>query len=411
MRLGEEKRLSPPIILKLLERHTLGSAGQVVSDTLRADGSLTDCVRALEVRYASLQHPDSARVAIGNVRRDDDEAMGDLSDRIKKLAFMSTRLVRPRPEQMKQEMELASLNLLRCLTSAIRTEMSDRIRERRMMGIPDYTYAALTAELEDLESRKKAFNKVQIAEDALDKAAQEAKLIRDGQAVPRSEPENETVKTLKELVSKQDQKLIEVIKQMGQRDYKTNNSKGSYNSAQSRNNSGSRGRSPSIRSDRNRQIRGQSQGNWQRFNSCDRSNDQGRNQNWQNNRDSSRSRERDPSRPQNGYNWQQQGDRRSRRDSPHPNSKQARAGSRGTRTDSRDGRYNPGNRIRSDSNARIDFQALNVNRNECARCGLPFHYASSGSCPLRGKTLTNRVCANCGKGGHLPMDCLSSPKN
>ena len=55
----------------------------------------------------------------------------------------------------------------------------------------------------------------------------------------------------------------------------------------------------------------------------------------------------------------------------------------------------------------ISFTTLNVERDECAKCGLTGHHIGDGNkCPLRESDLQEKPCAHCNKGGHLAKECL-----
>ena len=57
---------------------------------------------------------------------------------------------------------------------------------------------------------------------------------------------------------------------------------------------------------------------------------------------------------------------------------------------------------------RIPLTTLNVQPDECAKCGLPGHRAfgeDGKKCPLRSKRLEMKACSACHKGGHLAADC------
>jgi hypothetical protein len=390
LRLGEMRHLSHDAILGLLERHTTGSAAQVVSESNRARLGLTECVRALEVRYADLQHPDSARIAVNAMDRTDKESIGQLADRIKRLAFMATRLTLDRDEQMRQEEDLASTNLIRCLRPVIRKAITDKISSRRVAGTIEYTYPALTAQCEDLEKREDAMKRLNFKDAAVKEAVKkiteletEAKELKEREdtatvALPTTEA-GETVRLLKELAIKQDKQIGEITKFVQQDRYS--------NSSQDRNQN--RSRSWEQRPNRNQGYyppQQQQQTGRYRFDS------KGREYNDRNYRNRSGDR-------------QYAGERRSRRDSPHPNSMRPRAGSYENRS------LSSNRPQRSDSGSPLDFSTLNVGRGECARCGLSNHYYNSRYCPLSGKQLTSKPCANCGKGGHLPMDCTRGSKN
>jgi hypothetical protein len=58
----------------------------------------------------------------------------------------------------------------------------------------------------------------------------------------------------------------------------------------------------------------------------------------------------------------------------------------------------------------LDLKALNVDRNECARCGLEGHMCSSPKCPLGRDKITDKACILCRKGGHLPARCPKTGK-
>jgi hypothetical protein len=66
---------------------------------------------------------------------------------------------------------------------------------------------------------------------------------------------------------------------------------------------------------------------------------------------------------------------------------------------------------------RITPLMLNVQKDECMKCGQPGHRAfgdSSKSCFLRDAMLTDKPCPTCNKGGHLKQDCprkTEYPKN
>ena len=371
MHLATQQNLSHAATLSLLERHTMGSAAQVVSDSIRAGGSLEECVRTLEVRYAGLQHPESARVSVNAIKREDNEKVGELADRIKQLAFMATRLTRPHDEQMMKENDLASTNLQRCLSPAMRTAIAERVRQRNIEGALPYTYTALTAEIEDLEKRNKALGKLKFDQDAVAEAVKKAEQVTTS-SDNVTEPETDTIRLMKEANSVQAkgfENMISYMKQM--RPYERSDK------------SRERNKSPGGRPDQ----KDQKKDNKYRYASKDR-----------------KDRPRSNSRDNKNRNYQ---DRSSRKDSPWPKDPP-----NWNREGSQTSRASSGTRsFRSDSNRRIDFSTLNITRTECAKCGLENHFMNSQYCPLKGKPLTSSPCANCMKGGHLPAYCLRSAKN
>ena len=57
---------------------------------------------------------------------------------------------------------------------------------------------------------------------------------------------------------------------------------------------------------------------------------------------------------------------------------------------------------------RITASDLNVEKNECWRCGLTGHFAfgrDRDKCPLNKQPITNTACSYCKKGGHIPQVC------
>ncbi len=256
LRLGQQNHLTYPVIIGLLERHSTGSAAQMVSDAMRANQTLEEIVRALEVRYSGLQHPQSARIAVNAIVRikDEDgklESISVLADKIKKLSFMATRLTRLPAAQLIEENELAKANLMRCLVTNIHTELVDKIHVRRVTSGPEYTYTGLIAEIEDLERRARAYGHVGFRDEPSDETAEKAAKVAEATI-----QQSEVVKLMTEMSLKQTENMEEVVKMVKQFDTRTTgtrpksdrsfdrNRDRSYDRYRDRSNERDRGRTP-----------------------------------------------------------------------------------------------------------------------------------------------------------------------
>jgi hypothetical protein len=391
--LGQQRNLSHAVILQLIERHTIGSAAQVVSDNIRAGDDLEECVRTMEVRYAGLQHPVSARVSVNAIKREDGQKIGDLADKIKQLSFMASHLILDRAEQMKQEYDLASSNLLRCLAPTLRIAITERMRQRNIEGALPYTYTALTAEIEDLEKRNKALSKLKFDQDAVDEAVKHAKEpnATPSELIIDNNVESETVRVMKEIGKNQTKSMDTLVKYMQQLRPRSQSGDRYYKSPTRPD---SRERRPSNRNDSRNDNRNDGR-NDKRNDYRNNNRNDGR---YERGRDRSYSNDRNRGRPRDS---RRDSDRRTPKgNSPYPR------GSMEPRDGSQSSRSSSNRTFRSDSNQRIDFRALNIERGECARCGFQNHFMSDATCPLKGHVLTSKPCANCGKGGHLPANCL-----
>jgi hypothetical protein len=327
---------------------------------------LEELIRALEIRYAGLQHPESARIAVNVTTRGKDEngkeeTLGHLSDRIRQLCFMATRLTQDRDEQLKQEEELCKSNFLRCLPVSIRNKIGTTIETRRMGGFPEYGYPILTSECEKIEKTEKSYTKVAFNEKAIAAAVKTDKVgvVTEGADGSQSaSADSETVRLVKEMNDKNTAQMTELMKFIQ-----------GFNTQQGR--------------------------------------PENRDRRYSNDRNNPQSGNRDQSRPRSSSRDKDDNSRKSRKDSPWPNkdnsnSNQARAGSRESR---------PRSVPRSYSGVRINFQDLNIEKGECAKCGFENHFYNSDYCPLKKYNLTSKACACCNKGGHSSTVCPRVTKN
>jgi hypothetical protein len=86
-----QSNLGPDHQLGLLRRHVCAEAAEIVETAVREGSHLPGCLRALEIRFARLQSPDSARESLDTLRRLPDEGLAAMATRIRQLAFMAAR--------------------------------------------------------------------------------------------------------------------------------------------------------------------------------------------------------------------------------------------------------------------------------------------------------------------------------
>ena len=157
MRMAEEENLTQAAARKLLERHSTGKASDLITEAIRLDTPLITLIRTLEVRFASLSHPDQARETCNNLTRNKGETIGELAARIHRHAFMACRL--DKHTRAENEQALSRDNFLRCLYPDVRSTLQQTISTRAFSGLPSMTLTDLIAEAEKIEVNQKAFRR------------------------------------------------------------------------------------------------------------------------------------------------------------------------------------------------------------------------------------------------------------
>jgi hypothetical protein len=153
LRVASTHTLTEITVIHLIEMHTGGSAAQTMYNSVRENLSLTGVIRALEIRFADLMQPDQARQLVNSLARTPGETLGQLSDRIRRLAFMATRLDQA-DVKLDNEITLATVNFLRCLPPRVKDDVENLTKNRRIGGLKPLDYSSLLAVSEQYERRK-----------------------------------------------------------------------------------------------------------------------------------------------------------------------------------------------------------------------------------------------------------------
>jgi hypothetical protein len=364
MDIAESATLSYDCTIKLMARHSAGAAGRTVREGIRIKLPLREIVRRLEVRYSGLMHVDTARLLCNSTTLKSNESLGQLAERLHTQAYMATRLQLDHVQQVKDQEELATTNFLRCLSEDLRTHINDRIKGRRLTGLPPYTYGTLCAEVDELQKRTEAYKP---------KAASFGHTVGTVHAQTDKQDEPDAQEQGKKTAEPDKDLIVAIVAAMEKsQGYRRNRSPTPYPSK-----STGKDRRSDSRRGQNYGSSGRNSRGRQRSFSRGRSESRGRRQR---SRESSQVRrvesdsKKNTSRPSRGYDRSQSRDRRQRSASSNP--------------------INPG-----------DF---NVDRDDCLRCGKNGHRMTSSRCPLAGVPLASRPCYACNKGAHYANQC---PKN
>ncbi len=336
-------KLNESAALDFLEMNATDAASTVLHDARREHMSYAGAVRQLEIRFAGLLHPHEALRQLEEMKMNVGENISDLHIRVRAKAMMATR--EDGPEALANETRLATTHFTRCLPERLQWTLQDAQRARRARGFEAHSYNELLDEVLRLHRQMNSASRAR-------KAREKDPLFLVGEDGTAGIDEADEV-TREDLFADEDEEPIPLL----------------YTGA----------------STQRRGAPGQGRG---------------------------RGRGRLP---------QQQ------RVGPYDGGAGVRSGyALPSAPPAAESLLTPGDVTylvthdeqgleavfaiepqpgKPPRSRRLDLKKLNVQRNECARCGLAGHMCSADSCPLTGKKITDDPCPICKKGGHLSTDC------
>ena len=131
--LGEEKRLSEAALIQLMSRHALNEPGQAMRELVQRGLSLRDVVIELELNFCDVKHPDTAQNELRVIGRRAGESIYAFGSRIRQLAKMATKDM-PEPTQKYEELCLRSF--MHALPAEMARTLKARYAERHRLGEP-----------------------------------------------------------------------------------------------------------------------------------------------------------------------------------------------------------------------------------------------------------------------------------
>ena len=143
-----------PTLLLLIQASSKGASDYI--QTMRDEGrTLQEVVQLLEMRYGDLCSPEEARVRCNNMQRQEKDTLSAFLDKVRHLAEMACRLEDDDAARRQQIDFLVESNIRRVLPGSVKTQLEDRVKTRREIGLPEFSSREMEKECIALENRRK----------------------------------------------------------------------------------------------------------------------------------------------------------------------------------------------------------------------------------------------------------------